>query len=300
VSGRETAWRVLADELVSSREEERGEGDRAATYLITPLGARANRVLLAGHLDPPEAAGRDGTPSFFRARFTDPTGTLTITAGSFQPRALTALRGITEGANAIVVGKPHRYEGRDGAVSISVRAESLRPASEDEVQALRWEAAHQTLRRITLARRVRKNAAVSDDALRAEGYSGLWVAGARAAQWRYPNADLDRALAPIERLAGVSPPRASAAAPPAPEPTRPRPTAPRAPPKPADHAQESIFLDLVDQLVEVSDDGFADLKEAERRAAAQGLTSERVEELLGQLEADGVLEEPIVGKLRRA
>ena len=54
---REPAWRVLAQEFLSALEEEKGTGDRAATYLLSPLGARMNRVLLVGTLGPVESIG---------------------------------------------------------------------------------------------------------------------------------------------------------------------------------------------------------------------------------------------------
>jgi hypothetical protein len=76
---------------------------------------------------------------------------------------------------------------------------------------------------------------------------------------------------------------------------------PAPPPRTAgDRAQEAVFLDLVDELADGSDDGYADLKEAARLAAGRGIGADRVEEILNRLEEDGVLEEPIVGKLRRA
>jgi RPA family protein len=311
VSGRETAWRLLAHELGSARSEERGEGERAATYLFTGLGARVNRILLAGHLDPAEPAGRDGGPSFYRARFTDPTGSFTVTAGSFQPRALTALRALPSGGEVILVGKPTLFQGRDGTPSVSVRAEDLRPASGEEVRVLQAEAARQTARRIELLRRLRRGSAPTEESLRSEGFPGLWITSARAALRRDPALDPERFLEPLARLRGsAGPPGPAMPAPPvsaAPAPPRPtgRPVAAAASPvpsapRPADHAQESIFLDIVDELAEGADDGFADLKQAERRASQRGIPPERVEEILGRLESDGVIEEPVVGKLRRA
>ena len=41
---REVAWRVFAGELNSSDLEVRGEGEKAPSYLITPLGAQINRL----------------------------------------------------------------------------------------------------------------------------------------------------------------------------------------------------------------------------------------------------------------
>jgi DNA replicative helicase MCM subunit Mcm2 (Cdc46/Mcm family) len=71
-------------------------------------------------------------------------------------------------------------------------------------------------------------------------------------------------------------------------------------PSAAERAEESAFLDVIDQLAEHSADGYADLNEVVRAAARTGVTSQRAEELLGRLEESGAVEEPIVGKLRRA
>ena len=52
MSLREPAWRVTTRELESSLEEEKGEGERPATYLLSPFAARMNRVIATGNLSP--------------------------------------------------------------------------------------------------------------------------------------------------------------------------------------------------------------------------------------------------------
>jgi DNA replicative helicase MCM subunit Mcm2 (Cdc46/Mcm family) len=78
----------------------------------------------------------------------------------------------------------------------------------------------------------------------------------------------------------------------------PRPPAP--PPSAAERAEESRFLDQLEEVADVSADGYADLKEILARLSAHGLPGERAEAILNRLEEDGTIEEPIVGKLRRA
>jgi uncharacterized protein len=316
MTGREPAWRVLAQEFDASLEEEKGVGERAASYLLSPLGARMNRVLVSGVLSPAESVGRDPENPFFRARLQDPTGTITVTAGGFQPRAMAALREIRAPTPAIVVGKVHLFRGRDGTAYASVRAEAVHPASPEEVRLHLADAVEQTGQRIRLGQAVRSGAPGSDAPI--PGYPIPWVRAAREAHRRYPGVDpanfrdpLETALRTVE---GELPlPSGPAAAPPvAPAPSRtegipppatvtrrPPPPAP-APPSAADRAEESAFLDVIDQLAEQSADGYADLNEVVRAAARTGVTSHRAEELLGRLEESGSVEEPIVGKLRRA
>lgn len=314
MSGRETSWRVLAQEFGAALEEEKGVGERAASYLVSPLGARMNRVLVAGVLSPADAVGRDPENPFFRAKLTDPTGTVSVTAGGFQPRALATLRSVTTETPAVVVGKVHLFRGRDGAGYTSVRAESIRAASPPDVRAHLADAVEQTAQRIRLMEQLRVEASPAAGAV--AGFPALWVRSAREARRRYPSVDLEayRALlretlrtvsgeVPLSGSAGPSP-----VAPPSPEgPIAPsvRITRSSPPPPPpsataAERAEESALLDIIDQLSEKSADGYAALNEVVRAAARSGVTSDRVEELLGRLEESGAVEEPVVGRLRRA
>lgn len=307
MTGREAAWRVLAHEFTSSLEEERGTGDRAASYVISPLGARMNRVAVVGTMGAPETLGRDEEAPFYRGRLTDPTGALTVTAGGFQPRAMAALKALAEPRPVLVVGKAHLYRGRDQTVHGSVRAEAIRPISEEEYRAALVESIGQTADRLDLVRAYRGGTGPTEAEVRARATPPLWVRGAQAAAQRYPTVDLEPFRAALARALDVAEGRGGVR--PDPEPVSPRvriqrtPAAP--PPAPAarsaaERAEEAAFLDLIDELADASADGYADLREALGRAAARGVHEAKAEELVNRLEEAGVLEEPIVGKLRRA
>lgn len=290
---REVAWRVTAAELVRSTHEEKGAGERPVTYLVSPFGLRASRVLLAGRLSPAERIGAEDRPPFYRSRLVDPTGEISLTAGSYQPRALAAILRIHGETPVLVVGRPHLYRGRDQSAYVSVRAEGIAPLSEEEYRASVAEIVAQTLERGELGESVRSGTSPPAEA------PALWVRAAELSREQFPSgslADLLGVLRPaISFLQGE--PRKSTAPSPArrSEPAR---SPPRIPTE-AERAEESAFLDLLDELAEASIDGYADLREAFQRLADQGISSEKAEELLGRLESDGVVEEPIVGKLRR-
>jgi uncharacterized protein len=303
---RETAWRVTARELEGSVEEERGEGERVASYLVSPFGARMNRVLVAGSLSPAEPVGRDDPPTSWRAQLTDPTGTVAVTAGSFQPRAMAQLRGGPGPRPAVVIGKAHLFHGRDGTAQVSVRAEAVRAVAEAEERAALAEIGRQTLDRLDLLERLERGPAASDEAVRAEGVPSLWLRGAREALRRYPESDRaafrSSLAALVRRVAGDLGP--AAVRPPIP-PTvtvtpAPSPRAAPAAPTGAERLEESTFLELVDELSEGSVDGYADLRELLQRIAVRGIAAGRAEAALNRLEEGGAIEEPIVGKLRRA
>lgn len=306
MSRREPAWRVTARELESSLEEERGTGERAASYLLSPFGARMNRVVLAGAISPAEPVGRDDPPTFWRARLTDPTGAIAVTAGSFQPVAMARLRATTEIHPALVVGKVHLFRGRDGVAYISVRAEGVKSVAEADERAMLAEIVRQTLDRLDLVERLEREPGTAEAELVAAGTPAGWIPAARDSLRRYPQVDraaFRRELgAAVRRVAGDSGPRPSdTGTPPGVVVTRTPPPRPPAPPPTAEQREEeAAFLTLLDELSDVSIDGYADLKELTGRLAAQGVGAERAETVLNRLEEEGAVEEPIVGKLRRA
>lgn len=302
---REPAWRLTARELESSLEEDRGSGERPATYLLSPFGARANRVVLAGSLSPAEPVGRSEPPTFWRARLTDPVGAVAVTAGTFQPGAMAQLRAVSAPRPAIVVGKAHLYRGGGEIAYLSVRAEAVRTVAEAEERAVLADILRQTLDRLDLLERLEHEPTVSDETLRADGIPRHWIRAARLSLERYPNVDraaFRRELAAgVDRVAGTRRAGVVPAAPTAGVSVRTLPTPPpREAPSAAVRAEESAFLDILDEASEVSADGYADLKVVLARIAERGVSAARAEELLAGLEESGAVEEPIVGKLRRA
>ncbi len=301
---REPAWRLCAAELLQATEEEQGTGERPVTYRISPYGARIGRALLAGRLTPPERVGRDEREPFYRARLADPTGEIAVTAGSYQPRAMATLRRLAAPTTALVVGRPHLYRGRDGTAYVSIRAEGIAPLDEPEYRAVVGEILGQTLDRLEVLGAVRAGGVAPEAA------PELWVVGARASAARFPSASRDGLLpslrSALQALRGGAPPppvpppvSPAAWAPSAPEPPPARP-APVRPVTEAERAEEETVLDLIDELADRSVDGYAEVRETFKRLAERGLTPERAEELLGRLETEGAVEEPVVGKLRRA
>ncbi len=301
---RELAWRVLTRELELSTEEDHGSGERAASYLLSPFGARMNRVLVAGAISAAEPIGRDEPASFWRSRLADPLGEVRVTAGSFQPRAMVQLRSAPAGRPALVIGKVHLFRGRDGSATVSVRAEAVRPVPEADERAAVAEAVRHTLDRLDLIDRLQHEPQVPDAVLLSEGHPAVWIAAAREAIRRYPNAERSgfRAalVGAVSRVRGtVAAPAELAASSGVRRTVDPLPLPP-VEPDAAQRADEATFLDLVDASSGTSDDGYADVREVIRRLAERGVGPERAEALLGRLEEGGVLEEPIVGKLRRA
>ncbi len=151
---REVAWRVFAEELRASNLAFRENEDQyAPLYLLTPTGAKCNRVFLVGTLTEKDDIG--GDTEYWRGRIVDPTGSILIYAGQYQPEAAQALANIEAPAFVSVVGKPKLYQTEDGNIIISVRVEAIHKV--DKAVRDRWilDAAGRTYERLQDLRNAR-------------------------------------------------------------------------------------------------------------------------------------------------
>lgn len=145
---REIAYRMFANELhntdvVLERDE---NNPYAVQYVVTPTGAKANRVFLVGALTEIEDIGTDS--EYWRARIQDPTGAFVAYAGQYQIDAARVLSQVEIPAILAVVGKIAVYMPEDGGTVLSIRPETV--AIVDEAARDRWiyQTAEQTLARV--------------------------------------------------------------------------------------------------------------------------------------------------------
>ena len=121
---REVAHRVFAAELKESNlQSKEGQDQYSPQYLITPTGAKCNRIFIVGTLTETENVGTDS--EFWRGRIVDPTGAFYVTAGQYQPEAAQVLARTAPPEFIAVVGKPTIYTTKEGNILTSIRAESI-------------------------------------------------------------------------------------------------------------------------------------------------------------------------------
>ena len=124
---RETAIRIFAQEFIESDLTfKEGDDERAPRYLLTPTGARCNRLFIVGTLTEKEDIGIES--EYWRARVADPTGVFLVYAGQYNIESMRTLSDMDEDIDhpniIAVTGKPNTYE-TDGVVITSVRPESI-------------------------------------------------------------------------------------------------------------------------------------------------------------------------------
>ena len=146
---RETAYRVFANELRNTEIVlERGDGKYDVQYVVTPTGAKINRVFVVGTITDIEDIGQDNP--YWRVRIADPTGTFTAYAGEYQPEAARTMSTVDIPEMLAIVGKIDVYTPEDGSTVISIRPETVVTVDGDARDRWVFWTAQQTLERIKL------------------------------------------------------------------------------------------------------------------------------------------------------
>lgn len=300
MTGRETAWRVFAGEFRDAELQFQEDGDRSPNYVVSPLGARMNRVFTVGVLTSTETVGDGG--DLLRGQVTDPTGVFYLYAGQYSPEAANALEELQPPAVVAVVGKARTYEPEEGEIYTSVRPEVIREVEVDSRDRWILETARHTRDRLQAVQ-----AAVDEgpDALDDLDLPPALEDGIRRALDHYGDPTLDRyADMAKDAVETLLPGEAELR----------RDFAPASDwegddgsgggsadddPEPSPQEEESTEVeDAVYGFVEDSDDGDGAPWEAIVSAAEEeGIDEEQVEEALNSLMDRGLIYEPVLGRL---
>ena len=187
---RETAWRVFAGEYNDSTVEIKGNGEMSPSYVVTPLGAKINRLFIIGVLTDTENISEQG--ELLRAHVSDPTGVFTLYSGQYQQDATDALSNIEVPAFVAIIGKSRTYTPEEGTLYVSIRPEKI-----IEVNAQirdRWilETCKNTKDRVEAIMEAMKMTETNINELKKLGYSRELSEGITTALKNYENIDLDK------------------------------------------------------------------------------------------------------------
>jgi RPA family protein len=193
---RQTAWRVFAGEFNDSTIEIKGEGDMTPSYVVTPLGAKVNRVFIIGVLTDVENISEDG--ELIRAHISDPTGVFTIYSGQYQKEATDALSKIEVPAFVAVVGKARTYSPEEGTLYVSIRPERIIEVSADIRDKWILETCKNTRDRIEAVLEAKKMDESDAYKLKKLGYSQELSEGIVEALKNYGSIDLNKYVTLIQ------------------------------------------------------------------------------------------------------
>jgi len=282
---REVAWRLFAGEYNDSRKELSDGGDRSPSYVLTPLGAKVNRLLVSGVLTDIENLGTETEPHF-RARVSDPTGIFHVYAGQYQPLAAAAIAKIAPPAFVMVVGKARTYTTEQGNVYANVRPERIRVVNAAIRDYWVLECCRFLRKRLDLARAAHGLEAPTRESLQKLGCSPAAAEGLEAALQEYGKVDLSRYTAMlVEGLRYLLPEHRERAERPVEEPAA--PTA---------EAEEKVL----GILTALDTDGKGAAWDALLAAMAKaGMEASDLEATIDVLLDRGAIYEPVLGRIKR-
>ena len=144
---REVAHRLFAAEFEDADHSySESDEERAPNYVVTPSGARVNRLFAVGVLTEVEQVSED----VLRGRVVDPTGAFVLYAGQYQPDEQAFLDRADPPMFVAVTGKARTFQPDDAdTVYTSVRPETVSEVDADTRDRWTVDAAERTLDRVT-------------------------------------------------------------------------------------------------------------------------------------------------------
>ena len=143
---REVAYRLFATEFEDADlSYSESDEERAPNYVVTPTGARVNRLFVVGVLTEVEQVSED----VLRGRVVDPTGAFVLYAGQYQPDEMAFLEGADPPAFVAVTGKARTFQPEDSdRVFTSIRPETINEVDAETCDRWTVQTAEHTLDRI--------------------------------------------------------------------------------------------------------------------------------------------------------
>ena len=173
-SRRQTAIRLFAREFYESSLPDGGQGEYDPCFVVTKLGARVNRMFVAGVIERLERRDTERGPMFSGA-VRDPTGLHLWSVGSFRPELHIEMEELVarfEGGDRFLmacIGKSNHYTTEDGGFRCRMQMEDY--AIIDREIYANWlvETADQTMRRIDALSKAKSAENTDANALRDAG-----------------------------------------------------------------------------------------------------------------------------------
>ena len=193
---RQPAIRMFVREYFESDLIEKGSGEYDPTFVITKLGAKVNRMMVAGLLERMERRDSDNGANY-RGAIRDPTGLHMFSVASFQPELHAQMEELlakfeqNEGPILLLaIGKCNPYQSDEGNVFTGIRLEQYTTIDSEGNANWLVETADATLRRIDIFQKSR-DLEPSADAYRAAGIPADLADGLITGRGHYSNVESD-------------------------------------------------------------------------------------------------------------
>jgi RPA family protein len=297
VISRETAWRVFAGELNSSTLEKKGDEEKSPSYLISPLGTKMNRILIAGVLLDKQNIGSDEEP-LWRARVEDVSGSYFVNVGRYQPEAAASMASLETPSFVAVIGKIRTYRPDETRLLVSIRPERIVRIDAETRKRIVLETAQCTWKRLNNMRTALSMPEASAEELAKNGMAREEADGLIEAAEFYGTPESSKYLKLIQNaLRMLLPERDIDLGLPEDVSDIPDEITVEDGSGIPDADKEDLVLSM---LTELDRDGRgAPMEELVRRAETEGIAPAELEEMTNSLMDKGLVYEPVLGRLKR-
>ena len=287
---REVAWRMFAREYNASAHVLKRDEEMAPSYVVSPLGAMANRIYISGVVTEIENAGSDNDP-FWRVRITDPTGVFYLSAGQYQPEAAKIISKLQVPSFVSVIGKTRTYTPEGGTMYVSILPEAISLIDKNLRDLWIMDTVKKTRERLKCMTEALSNETPSIEGLMEQGYPWVVAHGVMEAIGLYGDIPLEELkemlFDPLRTLAEGEEDLLSAAASASGQ-------------RGVSEEENTLRKDILKLIEELDTDGEGAVYQAlMEKIVDQKIDRDEAEDTITKLLDDGHLFEPVLGRLKR-
>ena len=297
---RQPAWHMLASEFSEATLNEKGSGEYDPSFVITKLGAKVNRVIVAGLLERLEVRETSNGSTLYQGQMRDPSGLHYFSVGDYASESMRELTlslvektEVGEPVLLLMTAKSRWYQTDEGAVYTSLRPEEACEIDAKTYALWLTRASEGTLQRMKI-HNDSLSAEPTQEGLKAAGVPEHMIDGLLLSRNHYGEFDTETYTLNVMQALDIAEGRMDAASQPAP--------APQTTLEGAESSDTSDEDDVKETLVAIiahldQGDG-VDFETVLTNADARGIDRQLAESKLDELSNEGTLHEPRFGWFR--
>ena len=297
---RQPAWHMLASEFSEATLNEKGSGEYDPSFVITKLGAKVNRVIVAGLLERLEVRETSNGSTLYQGQMRDPSGLHYFSVGDYASESMRELTlSLVEKTETgepvllLMTAKSRWYQTDEGAVYTSLRPEEACEIDAKTYALWLTRASQGTLERMKI-HSDSLGAEPTQEGLKASGVPEHMIDGLLLARNHYGEIDTESYTLNVMQALDIAEGRMEAASQPAP--------APQAQldvdSSPGDSSDDDVKDTLVAIISQMDQGDGEDFETVLTNAGARGVDRQVAEAKLDELSNEGTLHEPRFGWFR--
>ena len=297
---RQPAWHMLASEFSEATLNEKGSGEYDPSFVITKLGAKVNRVIVAGLLERLEVRETSNGSTLYQGQMRDPSGLHYFSVGDYASESMRELTlSLVEKTETgepvllLMTAKARWYQTDEGAVYTSLRPEEACEIDAKTYALWLTRASEGTLQRMKI-HTDSLSAEPTADGLKASGVPAHMVEGLLLSRNHYGEFDTEGYTLNVMQALDIAEGRMEAASQPAPPPQ----TRLDGDDSSAESDEDDVKETLVAIIGQLDQGDGVDFETVLTNAGARGIDRQLAESKLDELSNEGTLHEPRFGWFR--